>query len=346
MDELYYSHDNDLTTYCCLLDFSRAFDKNPHSILLDKLRKFGIGGGLLKLFSSYLSDRYQCVKVGDVYSEYASVASGVPQGSILGPLLFVSFINDLPDICNPSLFFLYADDSKKICNSMQSLQSDLNACIGRSKINLIQFNAAKTQFFVIGKEPHSLLLFDEKEIISSEFVKDLGIYFSCKLTWSHHVTEKLKTCYNTFHQLKPNLPGHLNISLKSKLYKAFILPGLLYASETWYPSKSDLDKLERFQKRVSRWAVSASGYQNRLLIIKVLPFKHAIELKDVMFNKLINGGFDFLEVIILQLNYLYTLCGVTIWLPLIFHIQIKRRVNKISKRANMQTWFKKRRRWI
>ena len=151
----------------------------------------------------------------------------------------------------------------------------------------MQFNAAKTQFLFIGKEPHSPLLFNEKENNSSEFVKDLGIYVFCKLTWC------LKSCYNTFHQLKPNLPVHLNISLKSKLYKTFILPVLLYASEFWYPSKSDLDKLERFQKCVSRWAVSATGYQNRLLILKVLPIKHAIEKVVVMFNKLINGGFDF-----------------------------------------------------
>ena len=165
-----------------LFGFIRDFDKVTHSILRDKLRKFGIGGGLLKFFSSYLTDRYQCFKFGDVYCEYASVASGVPQGSILGPLLFVIFINDLPDVCNSSLFFLYADDSKMICNSMPSLQSDLNACIEWSKLILMQFNAAKTQFLVIGKEPHSPLLFNEKEINSSEFVKDLGIYVSCKLT--------------------------------------------------------------------------------------------------------------------------------------------------------------------
>ena len=177
---------------------------------------------------------------------------------------------------------------------MPSLQSDLNVCIEWSKTNLMQLNAVKTQFLVIGKQPQSPLLFNEREINSSEFVKDLGMYVSCKLTWSHHVTEKLKTCYNTFHQLKLNLPRHPNISVKSKLYKTFILLVLLYASETWYPSKSDLDKLEKFQKRVFRWAVSASGYQSCLLTMKVLPFKHAIEFKDVvMFNKLIIGGFDF-----------------------------------------------------
>ena len=167
LDELYHSHDNDLTAYCCSLDFSRAFDEVPHSSLLDKLRKFGIGGALLKLFSSYLSDRYQCVKVGDVYSEYASVASSVLQDAILGPLLFVILIKDLSDVCNSSLFFLYADDNKMICRSMPSLQSRLKAFIEWSKINLVQFIAAKTQFLVIGIEPHSLLLFNEEEIISS-----------------------------------------------------------------------------------------------------------------------------------------------------------------------------------
>ena len=145
------------------MDFSRAFDKVPHSILPDKLSKFGIGGGLIKLASSYLSDRYQCVKVGDVYSEYDLVASGVPQGSTLGLLLFVIFINDLSDECNSSLFFLYADDSKMKCNSMLSLQSDLNASIERSKVNLMQSNAGKTQFLVIGKDLHSPLLFNEKD---------------------------------------------------------------------------------------------------------------------------------------------------------------------------------------
>ena len=85
MADLYHTHDNDLTVYCCYWGFNRAFDKVAQSILLDKLTKFGIGGGLLKLFSSYLSDRYQCFQVGSVYSEGVSVASGVPQGSILGP---------------------------------------------------------------------------------------------------------------------------------------------------------------------------------------------------------------------------------------------------------------------
>ena len=83
---------------------------------------------------------------------------------------------------------MYADDSKMMCNSMPSLQSDLSASTEWSKINLMHFIAAKTQFLVIGEEPHSPLLFNGKEIISSEFVKDLEIYVSCKLTWSHHVT--------------------------------------------------------------------------------------------------------------------------------------------------------------
>ena len=234
---------------------------------------------------------------------------------------------------------------------MPSLQSDLKACIEWWKINFMQFNAAKTQFLVIGKEPHSPLLFNEREINSSEFVKDLGIYVSCKLTWSHHVTEKLKTCCKTFHQLKLNLPGHLKISLKSKLCETFILPVLLYASETWYPSKTDFDKLGRFQKRVSRWyAVSASGYQNRFLIMKVLPIKHAIELKDVvMFNKLINCGFDFpvSDYITANLPSIYSLRRndlITFDIP--YTNKKKSEQNFFFRASKYANLFKKRRRWI
>ena len=157
----------------------------------------------------------------------------------------------------------------------------------------MQSIASKTQFLAIERD-HSPLVFNEKEIHPSEFVKDLRIYLSCNPTCSQPVTEKLKTCYKTFHQLKPDFPGQLNISTKSKVLKTIIFTVLLYTSETWFPSKSVLDKLERFQKPVSRWVVSASGYQNRLLINEVLRIKHAIGRKVIlMFNNLFFVGFNF-----------------------------------------------------
>ena len=87
---------------------------------------------------------------------------------------------------------------------MLSLQSESNVCIEGLKVNLMQFNAAKTQFLVIANDLDWRLLFNEKEINSSEFAIDPGVYVCCKLTWSHHIKEKLKTCYNIFHQMKLN----------------------------------------------------------------------------------------------------------------------------------------------
>ena len=133
--------------------------------------KFGIGGWLLKLFSCYLSDRYQCDEVSDVYSKNVSFASGVPQTSISGPLFFVVFVNDLPDDCNSSFFFLYADYSKMICNSILSSQSDLNAYIEWSNVDLMQFNATKTQFWLLEKIYTHLYFLAKKGLINLNLLK-------------------------------------------------------------------------------------------------------------------------------------------------------------------------------
>ena len=96
------------------IDFSKAFDTVSHRKLLHKLTNYGITGNILQWFSSFLCDRKQRVKIGDVYSSYASVSSGVPQGSCTGPLLFILYANDLPDSHqgNDTMVCLFADDTK------------------------------------------------------------------------------------------------------------------------------------------------------------------------------------------------------------------------------------------
>ena len=105
-------------SYC-----TKAFDTVPHDILLTKIKIFGIGGKLLSLIYSYLNNRKQCVKIEDCSSTLKEVTSGVPQGSILGPLLFLLFINDLPETMNDTDSFGYADDFKAILLNQTSLDT-------------------------------------------------------------------------------------------------------------------------------------------------------------------------------------------------------------------------------
>ena len=107
LDNVYNCIDNNNNFYCAYLDISNAFDKVSHTALLSKARKFGIGGNLLKLLASYLADRRQCVKIDGIFSSLRGIQSGVPQGSILGPLRFLIFSNDMTECCVHSFMFLH-----------------------------------------------------------------------------------------------------------------------------------------------------------------------------------------------------------------------------------------------
>ena len=141
----------------------------------------GIGGNLLRLLSSYLSNRVQGVKIGHFSSRWETIASGVPQESVLGPLLFIVFINDLPSVCLSSIMFFYADDSKAIYMNLKNLQLDLNACISWAEQNLMELNASKTEFIAIGETSENFLKFGGISLSPSYVVKHLGVKVSDNL---------------------------------------------------------------------------------------------------------------------------------------------------------------------
>ena len=181
------------------LDFQKAFDTVPHRRLMGKLQSYGVKGRILTWIKSFLTGRTQVVKVNGSVSESAPVLSGIPQGSVLGPLLFVIYINDLPEAIN-SDSFLFADDTKVFREITSkddafALQSDIDSLQHWSNKWLLQFHPDKCHVLTLGKfdnirYTHRYSIYEhELEHVFEE--KDLGVTFESDLKFDEHISQKL-----------------------------------------------------------------------------------------------------------------------------------------------------------
>ena len=162
MDKLIKSIENGDHVIGVFLDFSKAFDTVDHSILLNELHHYGIRGSVLDWFKSYLSNRQQIVIYNGVSSGTKVLKCGVPQGSILGPLLFLIYINALADICKPTMPIFFADDSNLFINGKDAskieleLNEELSNIASWLKINKLSLNVDKTQFMIFSRKQNQI----------------------------------------------------------------------------------------------------------------------------------------------------------------------------------------------
>lgn len=232
-------------------DISKAFDRVWHKGLLHKLANAGFSGALLSWFTSYLSDRQQRVVLNGASSDWTSVRAGVPQGSILGPLLFLIYINDIVKNIGCSIR-LFADDTSLYIivdtpeDAAVRLNLDLSSISTWANTWLVDFNPNKTTSMIISRKraplAHPPLFMNNVKLVDKETHKHLGLILSNDCTWTAHIKSLTQTAWYRLHLLR-NLKFKLKRHALEKLYFAFIRPILEYSCSVWDNCSSENKKM-------------------------------------------------------------------------------------------------------
>ena len=288
--------DKNIQTDVIYLDFSKAFDSVDHRIILSKLKLHGVEGRCLD-WSDYLTDRTQRVVVNGVASTWSHVTSGVPQGSILGPLLFVLFINDLPATTPTDIYVaLYADDTKaynsvKSEDDAQHLQQALSSLDNWSTRNNLKFNESKCKVLSITRKKHPICFnykLGSTDLLKVKEEKDLGVTVTDTLSWNPHIQNIVSKANKLLGLLKRTCPLLPDANVRRTLYLSIVKSQLSYATVVWSPHHIYLKlKIERVQRRATRWILKErlheSSYKERLIKLNMLPLCYDREIKDLIF---------------------------------------------------------------
>ena len=242
------------------LDFSKAFDKVPHQRLIYKLHHYGIHGHLLTWIKQFLTNRTQCVMLDGQESFFTMVSSGIPQGTVLAPLLFLCYINDLSDQVVLRVR-LYADDVllyspvNSDCD-YYNLQNHINSLLKWTQDWQMEFNPKKCEFLRITKKKQVTQFtyyIGSCPIQEVPFIKYLGVSIDNQLTWNEHIKRITSKAISVKSFLQRNLSS-CPIKVKINCYKSLVRPILEYASIVWSPhTQLNINKVEKIQRQAARF---------------------------------------------------------------------------------------------
>ena len=297
--------DNGLINAILFVDLKKAFDTIDHEILLGKLNRYGFSSQTVELFRNYLSGRTQITVINNVSSGSCKITCGVPQGSILGPLLFLLYINDLPKcqlVSNGRLFaddtnLTYADDDlnkfNKIISVLLVLNDDLKILQNWLNMNKLSLNVMKTKYmFVASRQrlsniPEQLdISISGNEIKRVKSYKCLGLELDEGLTWEYHVSafvSKVSKVIVVLRRLRPLLP----LSALVLIYNSLIQPHFDYCSVIWDNLAKGLgQKLQRMQNRAARIITGSDYYTRSSEILRSLNWTNLEDRRALQFKKL------------------------------------------------------------
>ena len=296
MDKLIKALENGEFVIGVYLDFSKAFDTVNHKIMLQKLNHYGIRGNALDWFESYLSDRSQFVTYNGTKSSKKSIKCGVPQGSILGPLLFLVYINDLSNVCKHTMAILFADDTnlfkkgKNIEIMQREVHEELQNIAVWLQVNKLSLHIKKTHFMLFCNKnvsrPDIELCISGQAISETRKTKFLGVIIDNKLNWKDHImyiSGKIARGIGILTKARKLLNRETLVSI----YYSFIYPHMTYCNRVWASTyETNLHKLIILQKRAVRMICGVSPRTSTATLFDQLKMMNFLKL-----NKYLMGRF-------------------------------------------------------